>query len=35
MSAKKIGMKAVLIDRRNSRNFNPKILNLQELENKL
>ena len=33
MAAKNIGMKAVLIDRRNSRDFHPKIKTLMELEN--
>jgi HAD superfamily hydrolase (TIGR01549 family) len=32
MPAKKIGMKAVLVDRRNKRDFTPKIINLRELE---
>lgn len=32
MPAKKIGMKAVLIDRRNKRDFAPKIISLEELE---
>ncbi len=32
MPAKKIGMKAVLVDRRNKRDFAPKIINLRELE---
>ncbi|MEK6950984.1 MAG: HAD family hydrolase [Nanoarchaeota archaeon] len=32
MPAKKIGMKAVLIDRRNKRDFSPKVVNLRELE---
>ncbi len=32
MPAKKIGMKAVLVDRKNKRDFSPKIINLRELE---
>lgn len=32
MPAKKIGMKAVLVDRRNKRDFFPKIANLRELD---
>ena len=32
MAAKNIGMKAVLIDRRNSRDYHPKIKSLRELE---
>ncbi|PIZ51430.1 hypothetical protein COY27_03505 [Candidatus Woesearchaeota archaeon CG_4_10_14_0_2_um_filter_33_13] len=33
MSAKRIGMKAILIDRKNNRDFQPKIKDLRELEN--
>ena len=32
MAAKKIGMKAILIDRKNNRDLHPKIKNLRELE---
>lgn len=32
MAAKNIGMKAVLIDRRNSRDYHPKVKSLRELE---
>ena len=32
ISAKRIGMKAVLIDRKNTRDYHPKIKNLNELE---
>jgi 2-haloalkanoic acid dehalogenase type II len=32
MAAKQLGMKAILVDRRNGREFHPKIKNLKELE---
>lgn len=32
MAAKRLGMKAILIDRRNSRDFQPKVKNLKELK---
>jgi len=35
MTAKRLGMKTVLIDRKNTRDFHPKIKNLKELENVL
>ncbi|MBU0469968.1 MAG: HAD family hydrolase [Nanoarchaeota archaeon] len=35
MAAKALGMKAVLIDRKNTREYHPKIKNLKELENVL
>ncbi len=35
ISAKRLGMKAILIDRKNAREFHPKIKNLKELENSL
>ena len=35
MAAKRMGIKAVLVDRRNAREFHPKIKNLKELENLL
>jgi putative hydrolase of the HAD superfamily len=35
IAAKRLGIKAVLVDRRNTRDFHPKIKNLKELENVL
>lgn len=35
MAARRIDMKAILIDRRNTRDYKPKITNLRELENQL
>jgi len=35
LAAKKLGMEAILVDRRSTREFNPKVKNLREIENVL
>ena len=35
ISAKRLGIKAILVDRRNSRDYHPKVKNLKELDGAL